>query len=107
MNYYDINWRRITTEQSKAMNAAKERKRMASPPPDYPAELPYMPYQLILLNWEFELAVTQVDFIRPSRGRRIDSFMMEIDGIRHPQPMGLVRGIRYFAEQIPRARAPY
>ena len=78
---------------------------LAEPPPDYPADLPYLPYQLILLNWEFELQVMQVDFIRPSRDRRIDSFMMEIDGVRHPKPMGLVRGGRYFLEQIPRVRA--
>ncbi len=105
MKYYEEDWRRITTEQAKAMNDAKRRYMMAAPPPDYPNDLPYMPYQLILLNWEFELSVTQVDFIRPSRGRRIDSFMMEIDGVRHANPMGLVRGLRYFAEQIPRVRA--
>lgn len=105
MSYYQEDWQKINAEQARVMNEAKRRKIMAALPPDYPDDLPYMPYQLILLNWEFELSVTQVDFIRPSRGRRIDSFMMEIDGVLHPKPMGLIRGGRHFLEQIPRVRA--
>jgi hypothetical protein len=42
---------RMTREKSAQMHAAKERQRMAEPPPDYPAELDY---EAPVESWTFK-----------------------------------------------------
>lgn len=61
----------------KRMREAKERKRLESPAPDYPAELPELRRQIIIRDFDFgEVEYT----FNLYRSNRIDCYRVETDG---------------------------
>ncbi len=59
------------------MRQAKERKRLDSPTPDYPIELPELRRRIIIIDYDFGKCVHRIDLYRTSR---VDCYRAKADG---------------------------
>ena len=67
------------------MRKARERKRMETDPPEYPAPLPDLRREVIVIDHDFG---TVVEHMQLYRSRRIDCYQIVVDGKQYGQPMG-------------------
>ena len=59
------------------MREAKERKRLESPTPAYPAQLPELRRRIIVIDYDFGEVVHQIDLYRTNR---VDCYRAVADG---------------------------
>ena len=82
------------SKKLKAMREAKERKRLASPAPDYPPELPNLRRRIIIIDYDFGKVVHQIDLYRTNR---VDCYRAVADGKSWKDKVGwskVLEGIR-------------
>ena len=82
------------SKQFAAMRKAKERKRLASPSPDYPSELPGLRKIIVVIDLDFG---KKVNVMRLYKTGRIDQYRVEANGKPWKERIGLsgvLAGIR-------------
>jgi len=77
-----------------AMREAKERKRLESPAPDYPVELPDLRKKIIITNYDFD---EETHLFELYKSGRIDQYRVLVDGELWKERIGfsgILAGIR-------------
>lgn len=90
------------SEQLAAMRSAKERKRLDSAPPSYPAELPEVRMRITVERLEFTPTVHVFEL---RKTRRVDVYDIRVDG----QPWkrgGLTAALEGLRKACPRVLSP-
>jgi hypothetical protein len=97
--------RKYSAERLRAMQAGKERARMARAAPDYPADLPDLRMRITVER--MDLAESEVHVFELRRSRRVDQYRVLVDG----QPWrvaglsAVLEGIRKSCPRMMSARA--
>lgn len=80
-------YRKRTNQRRKmaTARAAKERLRLASPAPDYPAQLPGLRRQIIIIDHDFGSVEHRIDLYRTNR---IDCYRVVADGVEWKRRAG-------------------
>lgn len=85
-----------------AMRAAKERKRLASDPPEYPINLPDLRREVVVIDHDFGIVVEHMQLYR---SHRIDCYQIIVDGQPFGKPMGWARCLELIRKSFLRVRA--
>lgn len=67
------------------MRRERERKRLESDPPDYPANLPVLRREIIIIDHDFG---TIIEHMKLYKSDRIDCYCVEIDGKTFHERLG-------------------
>ena len=86
------------------MRAAKERKRLAGPPVDYPADLPDLRKIIIVVDLDFG---KKVNVMKLYKTNRIDQFRAEANGKVWRDRIGISGILAGIRKSMPRVRAIY
>ena len=89
-------------KQYATMRKAKERKRLESPAPDYPVELPELRKIIIVINFDFGKKV--VNIMRLYKTGRIDQYRAEANGKPWKDKIGLSGILAGIRKSMPRVR---
>lgn len=93
---------RKRAEQLAAMRAAKEAKRMALTAPDYPADLPDLRREILIIDHDFGRREHRLTLYRT---RRVDCYRVEVDGQPWSDSMGWSRILAGLRKALPRVSA--
>lgn len=88
--------------QLAAMRAAKEAKRMAGPAPDYPADLPDLRREIIVIDHDFGRQEHRLLLYRTNRR---DCYRVEVDGRSWMDSIGWSRILAGLRKSLPRVAA--
>lgn len=88
-------------KQSVSMNAARERKRLESDPPDHPVELPYLRKTIIIIDHDFEKTQHVLNLYRTKRN---DQYKVVCDGQLWKNNICLSEIFRLIRKSMPRVR---
>jgi hypothetical protein len=97
---------RITKRQRErlaAMRAAKERKRLAGEPAEYPQELPLLRRRIVIIDYDCGRTVHRLDLYRSSR---IDCYDVHVDGHPWRERVGWSRVLEGLRKSLPRVLSP-
>lgn len=89
-------------QQLAAMRAAKAAKRMAAPAPDYPADLPDLRREILIIDHDFGRREHRLTLYRT---RRVDCYRVEVDGQPWVDSMGWSRILAGLRKAMPRVGA--
>jgi len=97
--------RKYSAERLRAMQAGRDRARMARPAPDYPPELPDLRMRITVERFDVGTSTRHVFDLR--RSRRIDQYRVEVDGVtwRVCGLSGVLEGLRKATPRMLSARA--
>jgi hypothetical protein len=82
-----------------AARAAKEKKRLDGPAPDYPPELPRLRRTVIVIDYDFGEVRHQLDLYRANRR---DCYRVVADGVEWQARMGWSRVLAALRRSLPR-----
>jgi len=85
------------------MRAAKERKRLAAPAPDYPIELPELRKIIITINYDGDTPI--INTMRLYKTGRIDQYRAVANGVLWKQRIGLAGVLAGIRKSMPPVRA--
>lgn len=94
--------RKEYSNKLKAMREAKERKRLESPAPDYPIELPKLRRRIIIIDYDFGKVVHQMDLYKTNRR---DCYRAVADGKPWCDRIGWSRVVEGIRKSFPRVAA--
>lgn len=86
-----------------AARAAKERKRLAGPPRDYPRELPELRRRIVVIDYDFGRVVHRIDLYRT---HRVDCYRAVADGRPWHDLIGWSRILEGLRKSLPRVLSP-
>lgn len=89
-------------EELARMREAKAAKRMASPAPDYPPELPDLRRRLIVEDFDFEHRTHVLEFYKTNRR---DCFRVVVDGKEWKKRIGWSKALEGLRKSLPRVGA--
>lgn len=81
------------------MRAARERRRLEGPVPDYPPELPQLRRRIVVIDYDHGRSVHRLDLYRSSR---IDCYDVHVDGEPWRERMGWSRILAALRKSLPR-----
>lgn len=84
------------------MRNAKERLRLKSNAPDYPAILPDMRREIIVIDHDFGTVVEHMELYKTNR---IDCYQIVVDGKRFGKPMGWAKCLELLRKSFLRVSA--
>ena len=84
------------------MRQARERLRLESDPPDYPAILPKLRREIIIIDHDFG---TVVEHMKLYKSNRIDCYRVEVDGKTFLKRLGWAKCIELVRKSFLRVRA--
>ncbi len=96
---------RVTSKRRKqlaAMRAAKAARRLAAPAPEYPAALPELRREVIVVDYDFGRREHRLALYRT---RRVDCYRVEVDGKPWSESMGWSRILAGLRKALPRVGA--
>ena len=93
---------RKRAEQLAAMRAAKAVKRLDLPAPDYPADLPDLRREILIIDHDFGRREHRLTLYRT---RRVDCYRVEVDGQPWADSMGWSRILAGLRKALPRVSA--
>lgn len=80
----------------------RKQKRVHSPAPDYPVELPFLRRRIIIINYDFGEETHILDCYRSNR---IDCFRVEVDGKQWEKRIGFSRILAGIRKALPRVQS--
>lgn len=89
-------------EQLARMREAKAQKRIDGDAPDYPAELPHLRRQIIIIDYDFGQREHRLDLYRTNR---IDCYRVEVDGQPWKTRIGWSKLLEGLRKSMPRVQA--
>lgn len=85
------------------MRAAKERRRLEGAAPDYPAALPHLRRQVIIIDYDQGMDVHMLNLYRSDR---IDCYKVTADGEPWRERIGWARILEGLRKSMPRVMLP-
>lgn len=86
------------------MRAAKEKKRLESPAPDYPQELPELRKSILITDFDFG---EEVHLFELMKSGRIDQYRVIVDGDLWKEKIGMSGILAGIRKSMPAVRAMY
>lgn len=86
-----------------AMRAAKERKRLECPAPEYPAELPGLRRTVIVVDHDLGTVEHRIDLYKTNR---VDCYRAVVDGKPWRDRIGWAKVLEGLRKSLPRVCAP-
>lgn len=84
-----------------AMRRGREAARMRQPAPDYPADLPNLRRELVVIDYDFGRVEHRLQFFRTDR---VDCYRVEVDGKPWKSRIGWSRALAGLRKSLPRVR---
>lgn len=85
-----------------AMRRGRERARLASPAPDYPAQIPALRRQIIIRDFDFGEKIHTLDLYRTDR---VDCYRVVADGVEWKDRIGWSKILAGLRKSMPRVGA--